>query len=164
MYKEENEKNKCRNKCEENFDKKCDHKCEEVKEGTSKCYEKEYDVCGKKEVIVNKHYHNNHYTRYNDIVVTDRHFVKNFVKDCNRVHHKVETIDLGTKYCGAHTIEEKKCEWKEPEKKCYEPKDCKYEKEEKEEKRYFDMCDWLKEEEKKEEKEEYGKGSWCDIY
>ena len=126
MYKEDYEYN---NKHED----KCEEKCEvKVKEGTTKCYDKEYEVCGKKEAIVNEHYHNNHFTRFNDIMVTDCHFVKNYVEDCNRVHHKVETIDLGTKYLGCSTIEEKKCEWKEPkchEPKCHEPKceECKKE-------------------------------------
>ena len=162
MYKEDYEyNNKPEDKCEE----KCEEKCEvKVKEGTTKCYDKEYEVCGKKETIVNKHYHNNHFTRFNDIMVTDCHFVKNYVEDCNRVHHKVETIDLGTKYLGCSTIEEKKCEWKEP--KCHEPK-CEEDKKEckkeckneckNEFKKYIDVSEWEKKD------EDCGHNYWCDC-
>ncbi|MBS7130012.1 MAG: hypothetical protein KH116_03560 [Clostridium sp.] len=159
MYKEDYEyNNKPEDKCEEKYEVK-------VKEGTTKCYDKEYEVCGKKEAIVNKHYHNNHFTRFNDIMVTDCHFVKNYVEDCNRVHHKVETIDLGTKYLGCSTIEEKKCEWKEPkchEPKCHEPKceECKKEcKNEckKESKKYIDVSEWEKKD------EDCGHSYWCDC-
>lgn len=87
--------------------KKCGNMCQdvEVREGTTECYNKDYEVCGKKQAIINKHYHKNNITRYNDIMVTDCHYFKNYVKDCNRVHHKTEKIDLGTEHVGCSTVD-----------------------------------------------------------
>lgn len=160
MYKEDYENDRY----EDKYENKCENKCDEVKvkEGTTKCYDKEYEVCGKKEAVVNKHYHNNHFTRFNDIMVTDCHYVKNYVKDCNRVHHKVETIDLGTKYLGCTTIEEKKCEWKEPEKKC----ECREPEKKCECRKHENKCERKEEKKCKEPSKkchESGYSYWCDC-
>ena len=85
----------------------CQNNCEDidVKDGTTDCSSKDFGICGKKQVVINKHYHKNNITRYNDIIVTERNYVKNYVKDCNRIHHKVENICQGTEYLGATCID-----------------------------------------------------------